>query len=97
MTNSVDERTAPRVSTMGTNHVSYECGSDHTDGYRVTVGWSGDGYWVARASGVCTGDVIGTHDQSKEGALLDLACSLAATVDCLNECLLESEHRKEAS
>lgn len=80
-----DDRNRARITHPYPNHTNIECGSDHTDGYRVTVGWNEDGYWVARISGLSTGDVIGTHDWSKEQALLDLACSLAATVDCVNE------------
>ena len=57
---------------------------DYSDFYRVTVGWSEeDDAWLARCSGVSTGDVIG-DGQSREEALLCLACALAATVDAVN-------------
>lgn len=80
-----DDRNRARVTHPYPNHATIECGSDYTDGYRVTTGWDEDGYWVARISGLSVGDVIGTHDWSQFQAMQDLACSLAATVDAINE------------
>lgn len=57
--------------------------TDYTDGYRVTVGWSADDdAWIARLSGSRAGDQIG-HGDTKEEALLSLACSLGCCIDAL--------------
>ena len=68
------------------NGVGYvEFALDYTDGYRVTVGWSDeDDAWIARITGVSTGDVL-AHGDTKEEALLALACSAAATIDAINQ------------
>jgi hypothetical protein len=89
-----DERTKPRIkfdpSAPGSVTGSIECATDHTDGYRITVGWSEpDEAWIARASGMTAfvpGEAIGTGP-TKEAALLDLCCALCATVDCLGQAL----------
>lgn len=67
------------------NGVGYvEFGIDYSDGYRVTVGWSDeDDAWIARITGVSTGDVL-AHGDTKEEALLALACSASATIDAVN-------------
>jgi hypothetical protein len=63
-------------------------GLDHTDGYRVTVGWSEEnGEWIARTSGMdafIPGEVMGMG-MSVTLALADMACALAATCDCLGQ------------
>jgi hypothetical protein len=59
---------------------------DYTDGYRVTVGWSDeDEAWIAQVSG-CVGDTAClAHGPTKESALLNLACAMAATLDAVSE------------
>jgi hypothetical protein len=77
------ERTRSHVSELY-GRLTADIGLDYTDGFRVTVGWSDDdNAWIARISGVSTGDVIADGD-TKEKALLALACSAAATIDALN-------------
>lgn len=74
-----------RTVLIGENTAVHEVGINYEDGYRVTVGWSDeDDAWIARCSGVSTGDVI-ADGVSKEMALLDLAISLASTIDAINQ------------
>lgn len=79
-----DERTYPRCTYPAPGVCYAEFATEYVDGYRVTVGWSAeDDAWIARCSGISTGDVIG-DGLSKEAALLSLVCALAATVDAVN-------------
>jgi hypothetical protein len=73
-----------RVHEVAKNQFWVEQGLEYDDGYRVTVGWSDeDNAWIARCSGLSTGDAL-ADGPTREAALLDLACSLAATVDAVN-------------
>lgn len=96
---STDERTLARVEIKdGVTHIT--CPTNYVDGYRVTVGWSeADGSWVARCSGMkafIPGEAIGVGD-TKEESLLDLACHLAASADCLGQVIDKLEGRADAS
>lgn len=74
-----------RTIRIGDNTVNHEPGLDYVDGYHVTVGWSEeDNAWIARCSGTSAGEVL-ADGVSREYALLDLAISLAATIDAVNE------------
>lgn len=89
---SVSPKSPEMTKTESRNHIKIdngvgyvEFGIDYADGYRVTVGWSDeDEAWIARITGVSTGDVL-AHGYTKEEALLALACSAAATIDAIND------------
>jgi hypothetical protein len=86
------ETMTPRVYEDPHLHVTtIEQGTTFENGYRVTVSWSEeDQSWIATADGMrafSPGLAIGLHPTSQLLALCELACALAATVDCFGSVL----------
>lgn len=76
---------AAKVAQVAPGFTYVEAGIEYEDGYRVTVEWSAeDDAWIARCSGLSTGDAI-ADGTTPIHALLDLACSLACVVDAVND------------
>lgn len=78
--------TAGRTVEIAANSVYHEFGIDFTDGVRVTVGWSEeDDAWIARVTGCAHDSACLADGPTKEAALLNLACAMAATLDAVED------------
>lgn len=89
-------RMLPRV-TQRPGLTEVEMGASYTNGYKVEVGWSEqDQQWVAYCTGMkaFVGGEVFALGHSREGAVLELCCALAATVDCFGQIVDDQE--KEA-
>lgn len=60
---------------------------EYTDGVTVHVGWD-ETYWCAKVEGIAH-SAIGTHDDDQQGALLDLVCAMACTMNALDAVYVE--------
>jgi|GEM_PF-5725824 len=73
-----------RTTEIATGTFYHDPPIDYTDGYRVTVGWSEeDKAWLAQVEGCAHDSACLADGPTKEAALLNLACSMASTLDAV--------------
>ena len=75
----------PRVVTLeqrpGYTKIAVEMPIKYTDGFTVRVEWDGED-WCAQVDGINHG-ALG-HGKTQQAALLDLVCTLGATINALD-------------